>query len=370
MSAVLRDLALGASVEVPAGQLPPPDVLAGHLPRGTAVYVPFPPKGRWADMIAACEGVLAAGMKPVPHLPARSVRSPDELGDWLSALVETGVDSLMLVAGDRASPAGPYPDTPALLDSGLLAEHGLRRLGVTSYPEGHPLIAQADLDEALRRKTAYARATRSELWVVTQFVFSPAPALAWLSRTREAGFTLPVRIGVPGPVALRTLIGYAIRCGVGASARALKRKPGLARLAGRWSPTPIAEALARHLAVSENAHAVDIHLFTFGGLGRRSRMAVRIARRQRWEAAPAAPVANRQGQSPHDDRGYVVPATRNRIRSRCERTTSRSSARRRPVRPRASPRPGDPPWAWDRARFRSTGGFRHGPAEPSRSSCS
>ena len=46
----------------------------------------------------------------------------------------------------------------------------------------------------------------------------------------------------------------------------MKRKPGLARLAGRWSPTPIAQALARHLAVRENALAVDIHLLTFGGL--------------------------------------------------------------------------------------------------------
>ncbi|WP_419938759.1 methylenetetrahydrofolate reductase [Candidatus Palauibacter sp.] len=271
--AALRDLALGASVEVPARKVPPPGVLAGHLPRGAAVYVPFPSKGRWPDTIAACERVLAADMKPVPHLSARSMRSRDELGDWLSALVETGVDSLMLVAGDRAAPAGPYSDTPALLDSGLLAEHGLRRLGVTSYPEGHPLVGPVDLDEALRRKTEYARATDSELWLVTQFVFSPAPALAWLARTREAGCTLPVRIGVPGPVALRTLIGYAIRCGVGASARALRRTPEVARLAGRWSPTPIARELAAHLpdrgeapGVRERVPAVDIHLYTFGGL--------------------------------------------------------------------------------------------------------
>ena len=264
--AALRELALGASVEVLATQMPPPEVLADHLPRATAVYVPFPPKGRWADTIAACERVLAAGMTPVPHLAARSVRRADELGDWLAALVETGVDSLMLVAGDRAAPAGPYPDTPALLDSGLLAEHGLRRLGVTSYPEGHPFIGPADLDEALRRKTQYARATGSELWLVTQFVFSPAPALAWIERTREAGCSLPVRIGAPGPVALRTLIGYAVRCGVGASAKALKRRPGIARLAGSWSPTPIALALARHLAVRQNALPLDIHLLTFGGL--------------------------------------------------------------------------------------------------------
>lgn len=264
--AALRDLALGASVEVPAGRVPSPEVLARHLPREVAVYVPFTPKGRWPDTIAACERVLAAGMKPVPHLPARSVRSADELGDWLSALVERGVDSLMLVAGDRDVPAGPYPDTSALLDSGRLAEHGLRRLGVTSYPEGHPFVAAADLDEALRRKMEYARTTGTELWLVTQFVFSPAPALAWLARTREAGCTLPARIGVPGPVALRTLIGYAVRCGVGASARALKRRPGVARLAGRWSPTPIATALAERLAGRANAPPVAIHLFTFGAL--------------------------------------------------------------------------------------------------------
>ena len=267
IQAALRDLALRASVEILPGQLPSPEVLAGHLPRGTSVYVPYPPKGRWRDTIAACEQALAAGMKPVPHLPARSVRSARELDDWLASVVETGVDSLMLMAGDRATPAGPYPDTPALLDSGLLAEHGLRRFGVTSYPEGHPLIDRADLDEALRRKREYARATGSELWIVTQFVFSPSPVLAWLARMRDAGCTLPVRIGLPGPVALGALIGYAVRSGVVASARALKRKPGIARLAGRWSPTPIALALARYLADRENTCAVDIHLFTFGGLG-------------------------------------------------------------------------------------------------------
>ena len=110
-----------------AGQAAASEVLAGQLPHGTAIYVPFPPKGRWADTIAACTRVLAAGMTPVPHLAARSVRSRGELDDWLGALVETGVDSLMLVAGDRAAPAGPYPDTPTLLESGLLSDHGLRR---------------------------------------------------------------------------------------------------------------------------------------------------------------------------------------------------------------------------------------------------
>ena len=262
----LRDLARGASVEVLASRVPRPEILRGHLRAGTDVYLPSPPKGSWPDVIDACKRGLAAGMRPVPHLAARSLRSSGELGERLAELAEAGVDAVMLVAGDRAAPAGPYPDTPTLLESGLLAEHGIRQLGVTSYPEGHPFLRPDDLEEALRRKTEYAQATGSDIWLVTQFVFSPDPALGWLARTREAGCSLPIRIGVAGPVALRTLIGYAVRCGVGASARALMRKPGVARLAGRWSPTPIALALARHRAAEASAPAADLHLFTFGGL--------------------------------------------------------------------------------------------------------
>jgi len=79
-------LALGASAEILPGQLPSPEVLASHLPRATSVYIPYPPKSRWPDTIAACEQALAAGMKPVPHLPARSVRSAGELDDWLAGV--------------------------------------------------------------------------------------------------------------------------------------------------------------------------------------------------------------------------------------------------------------------------------------------
>ena len=253
-------------MEVLADRVPDPEVLASHLPSGTDVYLPFPPKGRWPDTVAACKRVLAAGLMPVPHLPARSVSGPDELGDWLSALVEAGAESLMLVAGDRAVPAGPYPDTPTLLASGLLVEHRIRRLGIAAYPEGHPFLPQADLDEALRRKAEYAEATGSELWLVTQFTFSPNPVLDWLSGIREAGYELPVRVGVAGPVALRTLVGYAVRCGIGTSARALRRKPGVARLAGKWSPTPIVLALAQYRAAHGDTANVHLHVFTFGGI--------------------------------------------------------------------------------------------------------
>lgn len=261
----LGELAAGASVEVPQRPLEV-EALTCNLPAGATVHVPFVPRGLWRDTAVSCERILAAGMRPVPHLPARGVRSAGELDERLSELSAAGVDSLMLVAGDHARPAGPYPDTLALLDSGLLPRCGFRRLAVAAYPEGHSLVDRERLDRALGIKMEYAAATGTRMWVVTQFAFSPRPVLTWLARVEAMGCTLPVRVGIAGPARRRILLAYAVRCGIGSSAKWLSRRPGAVRLAGPWSPDVVAVPLARHRAETPGTALAGIHLFTFGAL--------------------------------------------------------------------------------------------------------
>jgi len=262
---VVQELAVGASVEVTPRQLPAADALTRLLPRGATVYVPFPPKATRSQTVEACSRLLEAGMQPVAHLPARSLEGPRKLATWLRSLANVGVDSLMLVAGDGA-PKGPFPDTLRVLDSGLLGEFGFRRLGITAYPEGHPAIADDALAQALWHKAEYAAETGTEMWIVTQFVFSPEPALAWLGRLRDVGPRLPVRIGMPGPAKASTLLAYAARCGVGASAKVLSRQPAVTRMLGGWSPNAVVRGLARQRARDPQTPLAGIHLFTFGGL--------------------------------------------------------------------------------------------------------
>lgn len=261
----VQELAVGASVELTPRQLSETDVLTRLLPRGATVYVPFPPKAERGQTIEACSRVLEAGMQPVAHLPARSLEGPRQLAAWLADLADVGVDSLLLVAGDGA-PRGPFADTLGVLDSGLLGEFGFRRLGVAAYPEGHHAIADDALERALWHKAQYAAETGSEMWIVTQFVFSPEPALAWLRRLRDAGPRLPVRIGMTGPAKVSTLLSYAARCGVGVSASALARRPSIARLLRGWSPNAVVRGLARERTRDPKTPVAGIHLFTFGGL--------------------------------------------------------------------------------------------------------
>ena len=285
----LRALARRASVELAPHQVESAGRVADQLPAGTRVYIPFVPGARWSATVTACRRLRAEGMAPVPHLPARELAAPAQLDDWLAELAEAGADALMLVAGDRRRPAGPYRDTLDVLDSGKLAEHAFRRIGVTGYPEGHPTVPRANLDAALARKVEYATATGTDMWMVTQFTFSATNAIAWLAAVPEGGCRLPVHIGLPGPARLRTLLAFAARCGVGASARMLTRRPSVVRLLKQWTPDELLLDLARYRTDTPGTTFAGIHLFAFGGLPRTARW-LRAAGRVVPAAAPHRPV--------------------------------------------------------------------------------
>jgi methylenetetrahydrofolate reductase (NADPH) len=261
-------LLAAASIEATAGQVEATDDLARRLPPGAPVYLPYLPDMAFTDTLEACRKLVAAGLRPVPHLAARRIGGPAELDAALPRFVEAGVDTMLLIAGDRTEPAGAFADTLQVLDTGLLARHGIRRLGVAGHPQGHPDADWHALSEALARKVEYARATGTEMWLVTQFVFEAGPLFNWEQAMRSAGITLPVHVGIPGPAKIRTLVSYALKCGVDASARALMRNPGALKLLGSWSPDPLVEEIEAYRAAVPQTLLTGVHVFTFGGLAR------------------------------------------------------------------------------------------------------
>ena len=263
---VERELAREASVELTPRQVAAVDDLSRLLPLGTRVYVPSIPGAAWRDTVGACARLHGDGMVPVPHLAARSIANHAELAHRLRTLAETRVTELMLIAGDRERRLGVFRDSLDVLDSGALVEHGLMRVGIAGYPESHPVVDPAAMSLSLRRKLEYAVATGTQMWMVSQFAFDPGKVVSWLDMIRRTSELLPVRVGMAGPARLKTVLAFAARCGVRASARALARRPSALRLLSNWTPDPMLQALARHRAESPDSPMSGIHLFTFGGL--------------------------------------------------------------------------------------------------------
>jgi len=262
----LAELLAGVSIEATPRQIERTPDLAGLAPAGTQVYLPSLPGSAFGDREPACRRLAGAGRRPVVHLAARAIPSRAGLDEGLARYREAGADAMLLIAGDLARPRGPFASTFDVLETGLLVRHGVRRLGIAGHPEGHVCAGPDALLRALRVKAEYARQTQTAMWVVTQFVFSTAPWVAWDTMLRDAGVTLPVRLGVPGPARRRTLLAYALQCGIGASARALRRRPGASRMLGRWTPETLVDELAAYWAATPESRLAGLHLVSFGGL--------------------------------------------------------------------------------------------------------
>jgi len=266
LSAARARLLADVSLEATPKQLAAVPDLAQRVPTGTAVYLPALASVPEAARVEAAAGLVAQGLRPIPHLAARRLAGPGELDARLAAWREAGVADLLLIAGEPATPAGSFASTLDVLATGLLERHFIRRLGVAGHPEGHPIADAATLMSALRAKLAYARATGAEMWIVTQFAFEGGPFTAFDARLRAAGVDVPIRCGLPGPATPRKLMAYAWQCGVGVSARVLARRPEAARLFGRWAPDAVVDALAAHRAAQPASLVRGLHLYPFGGL--------------------------------------------------------------------------------------------------------
>lgn len=241
------------------------EALAHRLAPGHEVFLSTLPHVTLDQQIETARRVRAAGLEPVLHIAARYYASRTELVGYLArANREAGADRVLVIAGDLDRPRGEFGSALSLITSGLLADYGIRSVGIAGYPEGHPKIADSVLADALDAKLAALATAGLEARIVTQFSFAAAPVAAWVDTLRQRWPTVPVRIGLAGPASATTLVKFAMRCGVVGPLGGLGQKLSAAgRLVRTVSPEPIIRELAAALPADPG---VAIHLFSFGGL--------------------------------------------------------------------------------------------------------
>ena len=229
------------------------------LPFGSAVTVTASPALGVDRTLDVSTALAARGYTVVPHLAARMISGRSHLERIVERLERSRVREVFVVGGDADPPVGDYDDAGDLLEELAGLSHPFARIGVGGYPEGHPLVTNEQLLEALRRKQPFAS------HLVTQLCFDAGALAAWAADIRSAGIQLPVVVGLPGVVERRRLAEISLRSGVGASLRYL-RKHGrqMATLARsrRYDPTPLAVDLA-DVAADPALGISGAHLFTF-----------------------------------------------------------------------------------------------------------
>ena len=241
--------------------------VAALLPAGSCVYIPSLPGLPLARTLAAIAAIRAAGPDPVPHVSARRILNREEFRDFLGrAAAEHGVHRVLLIGGDEPRPKGPFADSLQILEERLLADCGVREIGVAGYPEGHPRIALNAIEGALGRKLELAAAQSIGVYVLTQFSFAPARVVEYCAMLARCWPSLPVYVGIAGPTDPVALARYAQRCGVSRSLRALRTLgTGIAELVTNTDPRDQVVAVARYTRGREPSNVVGVHLYSFGG---------------------------------------------------------------------------------------------------------
>lgn len=271
MPALVAAFLARLSIEITPRQIEKIALLKERLPPGTCVYVALIDPADLPLQIEAVAAIRAAGLEPVPHVPARFVRDQADLDQRLAVFAGRGqVRQALVLGGGAPHPLGVYDAAIQLLETGLFQKHGIAKIGVAGHPEGNPDIIKARGEEALitalREKQAYLSSHDIQGYIATQFLFEAAPVAYWAKALRDAGVTLPIHVGVPGPATIKTLVKYAAVCGVGNSARFIRKQAlNVTKLLTVSSPDVFVENLAKLHFEKPELGISGPHLYPFGG---------------------------------------------------------------------------------------------------------
>jgi methylenetetrahydrofolate reductase (NADPH) len=261
-------LSEGLTLEVTPKQVDQLAAVRHLLPEGTGVYITAIPGAPHDRLVEAAERIAAEGLRPIPHIAARGYDSLGEVETVLAPLrARAGVKEVLVIAGSLPRPVGEIDSSIQVLQSGLLEQHGIERVGVAGHPEGHPDVDAGVLAEAIEAKNGFAAESGLDTYIVTQFCFSAEPYIRYEQELRAAGNRLRVHPGVPGPASMSTLVKYGLACGVGASMRVLRKQArGLRTLLSPrpYNPEPLVLGIAEAVAADPASLFGSVHVYPFG----------------------------------------------------------------------------------------------------------
>ena len=214
------------------------------LPKVKDVYITQLPGNDFREVASKAKELVNSGFNPIPHFSARSIKNLTELKDYVSRCKDGGVNQALVIGGS-AQPIGDFHCSLQLLETGLFEGF---KIGIAGHPDGSPDISDSDLEQAMTDKKPYAD------YIITQWLLESDPIIKFISRQ-----TLPVHVGITGPLTIASLLKFANIVGAKNSLNFIKSNMTKAfDLLKPRDPNDIIEKL--------KSSTENFHIYTFGGL--------------------------------------------------------------------------------------------------------
>ena len=214
------------------------------LPPLKDVYITMLPGGDYKDTAKQAVNLVKSGYNPIPHFPARSIESETQLKDYISICKDGGVKQALIIGGSR-EPIGKFDSSIQLLETGYFEK---MKIGIAGHPEGSPDISDSKLEKAMEDKKPYAD------YIVTQWLMDPQLIIDFISKQ-----SVPVHVGITGPLKITSLIKFANIVGAKNSINFLKSN--FSKALDLMKPKDPNELIGKL-----KMHTDFFHIYTFGGL--------------------------------------------------------------------------------------------------------
>jgi len=214
------------------------------LPALKDVYITLLPGGDFKQTADQAEKLVKKGFNPIPHIPARSIESEVQLKEYISRCKDGGTKQVLVIGGSR-EPIGDFDSSIQLLETGYFED---MKIGIAGHPEGSPDISDSELEKAMNEKKPYAD------YIVTQWLLDPQPILDFISKQ-----TVPVHVGITGPLKITSLIKFANIVGAKNSLNFLKSN--FSKALDLLKPKDPNDLIGK-----VKSHTDNFHIYTFGGL--------------------------------------------------------------------------------------------------------
>jgi len=214
------------------------------LPKVRDIYITMLPGNDYREVASKATELAKSGLNPVPHFPARSIKNQSELKDFVNRCKDGGVKQALVIGGS-AQPIGDFHCSLQLLETGLFEGW---KIGIAGHPDGSPDISDEDLKKAMNDKKPYAD------YIITQWSLNAKPIAKFISEQ-----TLPVHVGITGPLRISSLLKFANIVGAKNSINFLKSN--ITQAIDLLKPRDPNDLIEKLKSSTEN-----FHIYTFGGL--------------------------------------------------------------------------------------------------------
>ena len=214
------------------------------LPALKDVYVTMLPGGDYKETSEQATRLVKKGFNPIPHFPARSIENDAQLKDFVNRCKNEGVKQALVIGGSR-EPIGKFDCSIQLLETGYFEK---MKIGIAGHPEGSPDISDSKLEKAMKDKKPYAD------YIVTQWLLDPQLIVDFISKQ-----TVPVHVGITGPLKITSLIKFANIVGAKNSINFLKSN--FSKALDLLKPKDPNDLIGK-----VKSHTDFFHIYTFGGL--------------------------------------------------------------------------------------------------------